>query len=152
MDLDKGQPHLLIVEDDDIDFETFVRLARKSAAAHPVQIQRCANGEEALDCLYGRGPYHQEPTREHPRLIFLDLNLPKCDGRAVLQAREQDPNLRTIPVIVLSASDNTDDVKFCYQHGANSYLTKQFNLEQFANALNTTFSYWLTSVILPPPA
>jgi two-component system, response regulator len=141
-----GQP-ILIVEDSPEDYETTVRAFKKSGLNNP--IYRCEDGDDALDFLLHRGKYVDKDKAPRPGIILLDLNLPGTDGRAVLSEIKKDANLRTIPVIVLTTSDDGKDVESCYNGGANSYVKKPVDLDRFIQAIQRLKDYWFEVVVLP---
>src|SRR3712207_4925518 len=104
---------ILLVEDSPEDYEVTVRAFRKANLANPVQ--RCCDGEEALDYLYRRGRYADAARAPRPGLVLLDLNLPGTDGRQVLAQVKADPQLRSIPVVVLTTSADERDIEGCYR-------------------------------------
>lgn len=138
-----NQP-ILLVEDSPEDFETTQRAFRRSGLKNP--IVRCSDGDEALDFLFRRGDYTGAPR---PGVVLLDLNLPGTDGREVLTEMKGDPDLRQIPVIVLTTSSDERDVSACYQAGASSYIQKPVDLEGFMRAIERLNDYWFEVVILP---
>ncbi len=138
---------ILIVEDSDIDYETTIRAFKKSSMANPVQ--RCEDGEEALDYLYHRNQFSDKDKSPRPDLILLDLNLPGTDGREVLEEIKKDPKLKTIPVIVLTTSSDDKDIEKCYQAGANSYIHKPVDLQGFFEAIQRLKDFWFEVAILP---
>lgn len=141
-----SQP-ILLVEDSPEDFETTERAFRRSGLKNP--IYRCADGDEALDFLHRRGRYSDPDKAPRPGVILLDLNLPGTDGREVLSEIKQDPNLKQIPVIVLTTSKDERDVEVCYRCGANSYIQKPVDLDGFMKAIERLNDYWFEVVILP---
>jgi len=138
---------ILIVEDSDIDYETTLRAFKKSKMANPVQ--RCEDGEEALDYLFQRNGYSPAEKSPRPGLILLDLNLPGTDGREFLKEIKKDPELKTIPVIILTTSSDDKDIETCYQAGANSYIQKPVDLEGFFTAIQRLKDFWFEVVLLP---
>ncbi len=104
------------------------------------------DGDEAMDFLYKRSKYSSAPS---PEIILLDLNLPRKDGREVLAEIKQDPALRHIPVIVLTTSQDEDDIWRSYELQANCFITKPVDMEQFTKALESLEDFWLTVVRLP---
>ena len=141
-----SQP-ILLVEDSPEDYETTERAFRRSGLKNP--IYRCADGDEALDFLHRRGKYADPQQAPRPGVILLDLNLPGTDGREVLNAVKTDPDLKQIPVIVLTTSKDDRDIEVCYRCGANSYIQKPVDLEGFMQAIERLNDYWFEVVILP---
>ena len=141
-----SQP-ILLVEDSPEDFETTERAFRRSGLKNP--IYRCADGDEALDFLHRRGRYAEPDKAPRPGVILLDLNLPGTDGREVLSEIKNDPDLKQIPVIVLTTSKDERDVEVCYRCGANSYIQKPVDLDGFMKAIERLNDYWFEVVILP---
>lgn len=141
-----SQP-ILLVEDSPEDFETTERAFRRSGLKNP--IYRCADGDAALDFLYRRGKYADPQQAPRPGVILLDLNLPGTDGREVLSEIKNDPDLKQIPVIVLTTSKDERDIEVCYRCGANSYIQKPVDLEGFMQAIERLNDYWFEVVILP---
>lgn len=143
-----GRPQtILIVEDNDDDFFATMRAFKKADLANPVQ--RCTNGDQALDYLFRRGEFSDNGKAPRPGIVLLDLNLPGTDGRQVLRAVKADPDLKKIPVIVLTTSRARQDIERCYADGANSYIQKPVNLEGFVQAIARLKEYWFEVVILP---
>ncbi len=138
---------ILLVEDNDEDFEATRRAFRKAGLKNG--LHRCEDGDEALDYLYRRGKYTDPATSARPGIILLDLNLPGTDGREVLREIKSDEALRTIPVVVLTTSDDAQDIQSCYDAGANSYMVKPVNLPGFFEAIQRLRDYWFEVVILP---
>jgi CheY-like chemotaxis protein len=141
-----NQP-ILLVEDSPEDFEATVRAFRKSGLKNP--IVRCEDGDSALDYLHRRGRWTEPESSPRPGVILLDLNLPGTDGREVLQEIKQHDQLRHIPVIVLTTSNDDRDVKACYQAGANSYVQKPVDMDGFIRAIERLNGYWFEVVVLP---
>lgn len=144
-----SQP-ILLVEDSPEDFEATVRAFKRSGLNNP--IFRCEDGENALDFLHRRGPYADPERSPRPGVILLDLNLPGTDGREVLTEIKQDDQLKKIPVIVLTTSNDARDVESCYQAGANSYIQKPVDTEGFVRAIERLNGYWFEVVVLPDGA
>jgi two-component system response regulator len=142
--LDSPNQPILLVEDSPEDFVTTERAFRRSGLKNP--IFRCADGDEALDFLFRRGRHADAPQ---PGVILLDLNLPGTDGREVLSEIKADPELKQIPVIVLTTSSDERDVAACYKAGANSYIQKPVDLDGFMQAIERLNDYWFEVVILP---
>jgi CheY-like chemotaxis protein len=140
-------PPMLVVEDSNEDFEALQRFLRRSPLTIPVQ--RCVNGEQALAFLYRTGPYSSPVAAPRPGLILLDLNLPKTDGREVLRRIKQDDNLKKIPVVVFTTSNNPKDIEVCYQYGANSYIVKPIDFTQLKRNIGSLVEYWFEVTTLP---
>ena len=138
---------ILIVEDNDDDFIATMRAFKKSNLVNPVR--RCTNGEQALDYLLQRGEFSAIGAAPRPNLVLLDLNLPGTDGREVLRAIKAAPELKKIPVIVLTTSNAEQDIEQCYAAGANSYVQKPVDFESFIRAIARLSEYWLNISILP---
>lgn len=138
---------ILLVEDSPEDFETTERAFRKSGLRNP--IYRCSDGEEALDFLFRRGEFADPEKSPRPGVILLDLNLPGTDGREVLAEIKAAPQLKQIPVVVLTTSSDTRDVDACYRAGASSYIQKPVDLDGFMRAIERLNDYWFEVVILP---
>lgn len=142
-----GRPiEIMLIEDSPGD----VRLTREALKEGRVRnrLHVLPDGAEALRFLRRDGPHANAPR---PDLILLDLNLPKVDGRQVLESLKWDPSLRTIPVVVLTTSDNEADILRSYDLHANCYITKPVDMDQFINAVRSIENFWLTVVKLPPP-
>jgi two-component system, response regulator len=141
-----SQP-ILLVEDSPEDYEATLRAFRKSGLRNP--INRCEDGEEALDYLFRRGRYADPESSPCPGVILLDLNLPGTDGRQVLAEIKGDENLKKIPVVVLTTSVDERDINACYSAGANSYIQKPVDIDGFVKAIERLNDYWFEVVILP---
>lgn len=141
-----NQP-ILLVEDSPEDFEATVRAFKKSGLKNP--IVRCEDGDSALDYLFRRGQWADPDSSPRPGVILLDLNLPGTDGREVLQEIKKHDQLRHIPIIVLTTSNDDRDVEACYQAGANSYVQKPVDMDGFIRAIERLNGYWFEVVVLP---
>ena len=140
---------ILLIEDSPEDYEATLRALTRSGLANP--IFRCDDGESALNYLFHRGKFAQN-NAPRPGLILLDLDLPGIDGREVLAEIKNDPELKTIPVVVFTISNDEQEIEKCYQAGANGYVKKPVNLESYLNAINRLTNYWFEIVVLPKPA
>jgi len=109
------------------------------------------NGEQLLDYLRKQGPYAPPADAPRPGLILLDLNMPRKDGRTVLKELKTDPELRQIPVVVLTTSKADEDIYKSYDLGVNSYIVKPVTFEALVDILQTLEKYWFEIVELPPP-
>jgi CheY-like chemotaxis protein len=133
---------VLLVEDNPADVTLF---QMAFPPAKKVRIWNASTGRKALDFLHKVGEFAQAPR---PDLIFLDLNLPVIDGREVLEAVKADPDLRRIPVVVLSTSNSRADVSGSYQRGANSYLVKPADVDSLFRMMDVCCDYWFRTVML----
>jgi CheY-like chemotaxis protein len=138
---------ILIVDDSPEDCEATRRALRQSGLANPIVY--CGDGDEALDFLHRRGAYSEPGAAPRPCIILLDLNMPGTDGREVLQDIKGDSELKKIPVVVFTTSDDDRDVNACYQMGANSYIQKPVDLAGFIQAVQRMTDFWFAVVILP---
>lgn len=109
-----------------------------------------SDGEEAMDFLQHRGRYTNAEAAPRPDLILLDLNLPKLDGRQVLRKIRQDADLRNLPVVVLTTSEQEEDVVRSYDSGCNSFITKPVDIVTFMRTVKELGDYWFELVTLPP--
>ena len=135
---------ILLVEDNPGDIRLMREALREGKIAN--RIHEARDGVEAMDFLRRRGPFADAPR---PDLVLLDLNLPRMDGREVLAELKADPDLRRIPVVVLTTSQAEEDVLKVYNLHANCYMTKPVDLGQFLNLVKTIEQYWLVMVRLP---
>lgn len=140
-------PPMLVVEDSQEDFEALQRLLKRTPISIPVE--RCVNGEQALSFLYRTGRYTDPAIAPRPGLILLDLNLPGTDGREVLRRIKQDTQLKSIPVVVFTTSNNPRDIEVCYHYGANSYIVKPIDFNQLKRDIQLLVEYWFTVTTLP---
>ncbi len=141
---------ILLVEDDPGDAElTLLAIAREKLS---INIQIVRDGAEALDFIFCRGPYAARKFDRPPKLILLDLKLPKVSGHQVLRAIKSDPRTRSIPVVVLTSSAQDRDLVECYHSGTNSYIQKPLDLQKFQDAVRNFSSYWLRVNQAPPSA
>lgn len=139
------QLHVLVVEDDDNHAEIMRRALRRSEIVG--SSDRVSDGAEALAYLRRQRSFADRPR---PDVVLLDLKLPKIDGHEVLSAIKQDPDLQSIPVVVLSTSDAEQDRAKAYDRHANSYLVKPFKYERFREMINDVCLYW-GAINNPPP-
>ena len=136
---------LLLVEDDDGDIFLTEEAFRETGMN--LHINVVTDGEQALDYLHRRGPYAQA-TR--PDLVLLDLNMPRKDGREVLEEIKQDPDLQQIPVAVLTTSDAEEDILQAYHLHANCYIRKPIDIKRFFEVMREIGNFWFCTVTLPP--
>jgi CheY-like chemotaxis protein len=141
-------PTILIVDDDPAD-QFLVREAMKIANLD-YNLRLVSDGDEAIEYLYHRGRYRDHIIAPRPDLILLDLNMPRFSGRQVAKTIKTDPNLKTIPVVVLATSTQEEDVGDLYDIGVNSYMQKPINFDDFTAALKDLSTYWLERAAPPP--
>lgn len=140
-------PTILVVDDDPSD-QFLVQEAMKVANLN-YSLRLVSDGDEALEYLYHRGRYRDRFVSPRPDLILLDLNMPRFSGRQVAKTIKSDPDLKSIPVVVLTTSGQDEDVDALYQIGVNSYMQKPVNFDEFTAALRDLSNYWLGRACLP---
>ena len=139
---------ILLVEDNPDDVEITLRAFRKVRLANTLHVVR--DGQEALDFLFREGDYSDRADAPQPDVILLDLNLPKVSGLEVLEKVKASDGLSSIPVIVLTVSEQQEDVRESYKVGANTYITKPVDFEKFVHAMEILGEYWMVIARLPP--
>jgi two-component system response regulator len=132
---------ILLVEDNPDDLDMTVRALRKANLANKIQVAR--DGAEALEFIFCEGPHSGRKIECVPKVILLDLKLPKIDGLEVLRRIKGDPRTKTIPVVMLTSSKEQKDVIDSYHLGVNSYIVKPVNFEGFVTAVGELGMYWL---------
>jgi CheY-like chemotaxis protein len=145
----KTMPITILMADDDPDDRLLTADALKEGRLIN-DIRFVENGEELLAYLRKQGKFAAPADAPRPGLILLDLNMPRMDGRTVLKEIKQDPDLRTIPVVVLTTSKDDEDVYRSYDLGVNSYIVKPVTFEALVDILQTLEKYWFEIVELPP--
>lgn len=132
---------ILLVEDNPNDVELTLRVLRQHNLANHIEVVR--DGAEALDFIFCTGAYAQRNIENGPKLVLLDLKLPKVDGLEVLRRIKTDPRTQMTPVVVLTSSREERDLVESYQQGVNSYIVKPVDFEQFTEAVRQLGFYWL---------
>lgn len=132
---------ILLVEDNPNDVELTLYALKKNKIANSIQVAR--DGAEALEFIFGTGQYDGRKLRNGPKLILLDLKLPKVDGLEVLRRLKSEQRTRSIPVVILTSSREERDIVESYDLGVNSYIVKPVDFEQFTEAARQLGLYWL---------
>ena len=140
---------ILLVEDNPDDAELAVQALRRDKLANEIAIAR--DGEEALDFIFCRGPYAHRTFDSPPRLVLLDLKLPKVDGLEVLKAIKGDPRTKAIPVVIMTSSREERDLVEGYRLGSNAYVQKPIDFDQFRKVVKDLGMFWLV-INEPPPS
>jgi len=137
-----GEPVLVMLIEDNIDH---AELVLRTLEDHHIanRVRHFLDGQSALDYLYQRGEFSESAETERPHLILLDLRLPRVDGMEVLKTIKEDPDLKSIPVVVLTTSEAEKDVAKAYYNHANSYLVKPVGFEDFRKLMDDLGFYWL---------
>jgi CheY-like chemotaxis protein len=141
-------PITVLVAEDDPDDRLLIKEAFQEST-FLADLRFVEDGEELMDYLRRRGEYRSSETSPWPGLILLDLNLPKKDGREALAEIKTDPDLRRLPVVVVTTSNVREDILRCYDIGANSYITKSIRIVDLLDAVKALSKYWLEIVSLP---
>ena len=139
---------ILLVEDNPDDVLLTLRAFERSHVASEILV--VGDGEEALDFLFATGPHAQRDATRIPEVVLLDLKLPKVDGLEVLRRLRADPRTRRLPVVILTSSNEQQDLVATYDLGANSFVRKPVDFEQFADAARQLGLYWLVVNEAPP--
>ena len=132
---------VLIVEDNDEDAELTIRALKKHHLAN--HVVHLSDGEQALDFIFGRGNYSGRVILQMPKVILLDIKMPKISGLEVLQAVKSDPLTKVIPVVILTSSEEDPDIKKAYALGANSYIVKPVEFDNFSRTVADLGLYWM---------
>lgn len=144
----KDEVEILLVEDDTNDMDLALHALRRENLANKIFVAR--DGEEALEFLFCRGVFSERSFDYPPRLVLLDLKLPKVDGIEVLRQIKSDSRTKTIPVVILTSSKEERDLVKGYDLGANSYIQKPVDFEQFRSTVKQAGLYWLLTNQPPP--
>lgn len=137
---------ILLVEDNEDDRELALRAMKRTGIGHKIVAVR--DGVEAMDYLKRKGIY-ADTTEPLPDLVLLDLKMPRMDGLQVLEQIKSDPELRTLPVVMLTSSKQDRDVQRAYNLGVNSYICKPTSFSEFLKLVNNLGNYWFDTVVLP---
>ena len=141
----KDKIDIMLVEDNPADARLTEEAMRDCAM--PTTLHHVWDGEQAMDFLRRQGKFTDAPR---PDIVLLDLNMPKMDGRAVLAQLKRDPQLMTIPVVVLTTSEAEEDILKSYELHANCYVQKPVDLDKFMSIVGLIENFWLSAVRLPP--
>jgi CheY-like chemotaxis protein len=140
---------ILLVDDSPEDVELTIRALRRHKIANEIEVVE--DGAEALDFLFCRGAYKRRKFPHPPKLILLDLKLPKVDGLEVLRAMRADDRTKTIPVVILTSSEEQRDLITGYNLGVNAFVQKPVDFEQFGEAIRHIGMFWMLVNQAPPP-
>lgn len=144
-----GKPAVVLLAEDDPGDQELTRRALQEDIVRTV-LYIVSDGEEAMDFLLRRGRYANAAAAPRPDLLLLDLNMPKLDGRQVLERIRKDAGLRRLPVVVLTTSKQEEDIIRSYDLGCNSFITKPVDIVAFMRTVKELGSYWFELVTLPP--
>jgi two-component system, response regulator len=144
-----GAIEILLVEDNANDVELTLRALAKHNLANKIHVVR--DGEEAMDFLFCRGAFSSRTFDDKPKVVLLDLKLPKVDGLEVLRAVKSDPRTKAVPVVVMTSSRQQRDMVESYHLGVNSFIQKPINFGEFQEVIRHLGYYWL-AVNQPPPS
>ena len=145
--MDYDAVEILFVEDSMDDATLTIRALTKSGFTN--KLHHVKDGAEALEFIYCKGIYASRNIKRNPKLILLDLKMPKISGMQVLEKVKSDPDLKSIPVVILTSSQEDPDISRCYALGANSYIVKPVDSDNFFHAIKEIGLYWM---ILSQPA
>ena len=148
MDNGNNIVEILLVEDTDADAELAVHALRKRGLAN--HLVRVKDGAEALDFIFAQGAYADRNINSHPKVVLLDLRLPKVSGIDVLRRIKSDVRTQKIPVVMLTSSKEAPDLEDCYKLGANSYISKPVEFDEFTRVVGEMGLYWLLVNQAPP--
>jgi two-component system, chemotaxis family, response regulator Rcp1 len=145
----KAKPAVILMAEDDRGDQELTRRALEAGKIRN-ELRIVENGEEALAYLFRRGKYKDPASSPRPDLLLLDLNLPRVDGREVLERVRADSKLRRMAVVVLTTSRQEEDILRSYELGCNSFITKPVDMDQFTRLIQALEEYWFQIVVLPP--
>ncbi|MCH8295805.1 response regulator [Candidatus Poribacteria bacterium] len=147
--MSQAKPITILMAEDDPDDQLLTEEAF-SEALLANDLRFVEDGEELMDYLYRRGKYADASNSPHPGLILLDLNMPRKDGREALEEIKADPNLRRIPIVVLTTSKAEEDILRTYDLGVSGFITKPVEFESLVEVVKVLGKYWFEIVELPP--
>jgi CheY-like chemotaxis protein len=139
--MDHTEIEILLVEDNSSDAEMTIRALKKNNISN--NIVHLKDGAEAIDFIFGTGQFENRDIHKQPKIILLDLKMPKVNGLEVLQTLKGDDRTKSIPIIMLTSSREDPDIKTCYSLGANSYIVKPVGFDNFTKAITDLGMYWL---------
>jgi two-component system response regulator len=139
--MNSGKLDILLVEDNQDDMDLALHALKQGRVANNIVVAR--DGEEALDFLFCRGAFAQRSFEHPPKLVLLDLKLPKVDGMEVLKQVKSDPRTKTVPIVIMTSSKEERDLVVGYNLGANSYIQKPVDFDQFRETVKSIGLYWL---------
>lgn len=139
---------ILLVEDNVQDIELALHALRREKLANNIEVAR--DGEEALDFLFCRGKYSDRRMEVQPRLVLLDLKLPKADGLEVLRQVKGDPRTKAVPIVIMTSSQEERDLVAGYKLGANAYIQKPVDFDEFRQMVNQIGLFWMVVNQAPP--
>ena len=145
--MDYENIEILFIDDNIDDATLALRALKKGGLTNP--IFHVKDGAEALDFMYCKGNYALRDIQQHPKLILLDLNMPKISGLEVLEKLKSDPIFKVIPIVILTSSKEDPDIKRCYELGANSYIVKPVDNDNFFYTIKELGMFWM--VLNQPP-
>lgn len=139
--MENNEVEILLVEDNPGDAELTIRALRKKNLVN--KLVHVVNGADALDYIFAEGSYSHRSMTDLPKLILLDLNLPKVNGKDVLKRLKSDERTKKIPVVILTSSKEDPDIEICYGLGANSYVVKPVEFDSFSRSVADVGFYWV---------
>src|SRR5579862_4853893 len=148
MVIEMNRVEILLVEDNGQDIELALYALRREKLANHIEVAR--DGEEALDFLFCRGRFADRNMGEQPRLVLLDLKLPKVDGLEVLRQVKGDPRTKAIPIVIMTSSREERDLVIGYKLGVNAYIQKPVDFDEFRQMVNQIGLFWMVVNQAPP--